>query len=225
MDENIKFRPKKWKKIVFIIFGSILLLIIVIVDLIVFGVFKNPNSPEAQQKALEQKISLLKTAVGDGTNYYLGTSTPKVLIVEFADFACPYCQKSYTTIRELGMKYKDTIKIIFRDYPLHENSVDLAIAARCAGEQGKFWPMHDKLFQLADKLAPADLPEIANNIGADKTRYNECVDTKKYLPKIEKDFADGQTLGISGTPTWVINGYVVEGDIPLGTFEEIISKF
>jgi protein-disulfide isomerase len=84
--------------------------------------------------------------------------------------------------------------------------------------------MHDKLFLLSDKLTPADLPELANNIGADKARYNDCVNSKKYLPKIEKDFTDGQTLGIAGTPTWVINGYKIEGEIPLATFENIINK-
>jgi len=225
MDENIKHTPKKWKKIIFIVFGSILLLIIVIIDLYVFGFFKNQNSPEDQQKALEQKINTLKTILGDGTNYYLGTSTPKIVIVEFADFACPFCQKSYTTVRELSIKYKDRVKIIYRDYPIHENSIDLSLATRCAGEQGKFWPMHDKLFLLADKLAPADLPEMAYNVGVDKIKYDNCVSTKKYLPKIEKDFNDGKTLKIAGTPTWFINGYRVEGEIPLKTFEEIISKF
>jgi protein-disulfide isomerase len=225
MDENIMPRPKKWKKITFVIIGIIILLTITFIDLYVFGFFDNSNSQDAEQKALEQRINILKTSSGDGTNFYLGTSTPKILIIEFADFACPFCQKSYTTVRELSVKYKDKIKIIFRDFPIHDNSIDLALAARCAGEQGKFWPMHDKLFLLAGKLVLADLPELAYNVGVDKEKYNDCVNTKKYLPLIERDFNDGKALEIAGTPTWFINGYEVEGEIPVATWEEIISKF
>jgi protein-disulfide isomerase len=161
-------------------------------------------------------------------DYFFGTSTPKVTIVEFSDFACPYCQIDFTIIREIGYKYKKSVKIIFKDYPLHDTSLDLAMAARCAGEQGGqnlFWAMHDKLFSLQGKFATTSLPDLAVSIGANKTVFNNCLASKKYLTDIRADYVDGQSLGIEGTPTFFINGYKASGVITSDQFDQIIKQF
>jgi protein-disulfide isomerase len=125
----------------------------------------------------------------------------------------------------VGLRYSDKVKHIYRDFPaLGENSVNLALAARCAGEQGLFWPMHDKLFQNQGVSTPKELLELANQIGADTVKYELCYSQKKYLNLIQKDFLDGETLGVNGTPTWFINGQKIEGDIPLNIFTQIIEE-
>ncbi|MDD4901692.1 MAG: thioredoxin domain-containing protein [Patescibacteria group bacterium] len=158
-------------------------------------------------------------------DYSFGTTTPKITIVEFADFACPYCRNDYTVVREIGYKYKKSVKIIFKDFPLHGNSLDLAQAARCAGEQGFFWPMHDKLFALQGQFATSSLIDLAISVGANKTVFTNCLSSNKYLDDIRADYADGQSLGVAGTPTFFINGYKLAGEIPADKFEEIIQRF
>ena len=158
-------------------------------------------------------------------SYWLGSDKPKVTIIEFGDFACPHCEEAFPTIREISVKYKDDIKFIWRDYPVvADYSALLALSARCAGEQGLFWPMHDKLFQNQGVSTADQLSILANQIGADLTRYNDCVNKQKYLAQIQKDLTDGQSFEISGTPTYFINGYKVEGNMPYDMFVKIIDE-
>ena len=123
------------------------------------------------------------------------------------------------------MRYKDDIKVIYRDFPVVSGySADLSLAARCAGEQGLFWMMHDKLFINQGVNSNDGLLSLAAQIGADTGRFKTCIDNKKYLTDIEKDFSDGQELGIKGTPTWFINGSKIEGNIPYDIFVQIIES-
>ena len=108
--------------------------------------------------------------------------------------------------------------------PLRENSEKLAMAARCAGEQGLFWLMHDKLFQNQGIKSDSDITELAKQIGTDISKFNNCLNSNKYIQQIQKDFSDGTDLEVKGTPTWFINGNKLEGDIPLSVWEEIIGK-
>ena len=157
-------------------------------------------------------------------NYWIGSARPKITIVEFGDFACSHTKKSFSKIREIGIKYKNNVKIIFRDMPLQKNSLDLAMAGRCAGEQGLFWLMHDKLFQNQGVNEKNDLIELANQIGGDTSKFTNCLNSQKYIKQIQKDFSDGEELGVKGTPTWFVNGVKIEGDVPLGVWEDIIKK-
>jgi protein-disulfide isomerase len=162
---------------------------------------------------------------GDGTNYWIGSAKPKITIVEFADFACPHCKNSFPAIREISVKYKKDVKLIYRDFPvISDYSADLALAARCAGEQGLFWPMHDKLFQNDLTGDPNQTAELANQIGVNKTRFTDCVTKQKYSTQIQNDLSDGNQLGVNGTPTWFINGQKTKGDIPPEGWEQIIQK-
>ncbi|MBU2456366.1 DsbA family protein, partial [Patescibacteria group bacterium] len=154
-----------------------------------------------------------KILIEGQNNYWTGSIDPKIVIVEFADFSCPLCKNSFSKIRTISLKYKDNIKIIFRDFPIHENSINLALAGRCAGEQGLFWQMHDKLFQSQGDLTSDHLVSLATQIGVDAKKFNDCLNSQKYLTSIKKDFYDGELLGVKGTPTWFINGQKIEGDI------------
>lgn len=213
---------KKWWAILLVLILTFIAILAVAFGFYVYNSYKNIKSGQGQ---VNQVLKGAKyKAEGDGSNYWTGSASPKVVIVEFADFNCSNCKSSYPKIREISLKYKNSVKIIHRDLPILENSLELSLAARCAGEQGLFWLMHDKLFQNQGKFTLDQLPELANQIGADTTRFNKCLSEQKYLPQVKKDFSDAESLGITGTPTWFINGYKVEGDIPYSLFIEIIES-
>ncbi|MCX6797821.1 MAG: thioredoxin domain-containing protein, partial [Candidatus Falkowbacteria bacterium] len=167
---------------------------------------------QEQQNALALNQQKLVEATLYGTDsYYLGTNNPKLIIVEFSDFACPFCQQFSSVIRQAGEKYKDKIKIIIRDFPvISEQSIDLAEAARCAGAQGKFWEMHDALFAKQDDLKkdPAslgvNLRSLATDLKLNADDFSLCLEDKAYLTVIEQNKKDGDTLGVVKTPTWFI---------------------
>ena len=220
-----KFLHKKWFRVLAVIF--LLIFLSLIVALIFYFVnavknyknsdFKFDNPVNVISKVEQEKI------IGDG--YWIGSSNPKITIVEFGDFACLMCKNSFSKIRELGIKYKDDVKIVFRDFPvISENSMNLAISARCAGEQGFFWVMHDKLFINQGKSSTIEIKEMAEQIGLDIDRFNNCFDSKKYISAINKDLETAKELNIKGTPTWFINGNKVSGDIPYNIFLNIIEE-
>ena len=166
----------------------------------------------------------LKIIEGDN-NFSIGSENPKVTIVEFSDYACLVCKDSFSKIREIGIKYKDDVKIIFRDYPLiSENSVIYAEAVRCAGEQNKFLEMHDKLFLNQENLSKDLILKLAQNINLDMTKYINCLQSERHRSNIMKDITDGQFLKLRGTPTLFINGQKLEGDIPMEVLEKIINS-
>jgi len=223
--------PKKWYKkwwgILFLLCLFLLISFIVASALYVYRTARdinlNRSSLETAQMLQESKL------LSEGqNNYFMGTTTPKVTIVEFADFACPYCKDNFPVVRELGLKYKDDVKIIYRDYLGHDNSLDLALAARCAGEQGKFWAMHDKLFTNQGKIALTDLPLLAQQIGLKVNDFNTCLSSKKYLMHVREDINAAEGFDITKTPTWIINGnqssYKIEGAIGRDDFIKIIDS-
>jgi len=231
--EEKKIKKSWWKKFLFvilIIFLILFLSLLVAFGFYVFNLNKKINSGNFQKEQIYSSIlknnyqdSGEKKIIEGADNYWIGAGKPKITIVEFSDFSCPLSRNFFSKIREISIKYKNDVKIIFRDYPLYENSVDLAMAARCAGEQGLFWLMHDKLFIEQEEINISNLEEIAKKIGADTKKFNECFENKKYLTAVQKDFSDGETLGIKGTPTFFINGYKISGDMPLSLLTEIIE--
>ncbi len=181
------------------------------------------SAPATTEYTNAQKI------LTEGTNnYFLGSKEPVLTIVQFSDFACPFCKASFPGIREMGLKYNDKVKIIFRDWPGHTYSLPLATGAYCAGEQGKFWEMHDKLFQNQSDTFGSDKNQIAvlaQQLGIYNEQFQKCFDSKKYIPQIRQNFVDSETLGVKGTPTWFFNGQKVEGAISSDTLEQIIQEF
>jgi protein-disulfide isomerase len=209
---------KTWWGILVIFF-----LTLVLIFIIAIGFYIN-NSIKTAKKSSGVKLSGQQYDAATGEHYYWPNSAnAKITIVEFGDFACANCKKAFTTIGQI--KYRDDIKFIWRDYPIvADYSALLALSARCAGEQGLFWSMHDKLFQNQGVNTADQLSALANQIGADITRYNDCMTKQKHLTQIKKDLTDGQGFGINGTPTYFINGYKVEGNIPYNTFVKIIEE-
>ncbi|MBU0722338.1 DsbA family protein, partial [Patescibacteria group bacterium] len=212
---------KTWQDICLLIFLTILLIFIIAIG---FYFYNSIKTTKLELKNAPFKLSGQQYDAWAGDHYWIGTDKAPITIVEFGDFACPACEQSFLTIREISLKYKNDIKFIWRDYPVvAEYSALLALAGHCAGEQGLFWPMHDKLFQNQGVSTTDQLTALANQAGADTVRFKDCLIKQKYLSQIQKDLSDGQTFGNTGTPTWFINGHKVAGDIPYETFIYIIK--
>ncbi|HLD72564.1 MAG TPA: thioredoxin domain-containing protein [Candidatus Nanoarchaeia archaeon] len=153
-----------------------------------------------------------------------GNPEAKVTIVEFSDFECPFCGKYFQeTAPQIMKDYVDTGKVryVFRDSPLdfHQKAQKAAEAAECAGEQGKYWEMHDYLFQNQDYLAVENLKGYAKDLKLDTAKFNDCLDKGKMAEEVKKDLADAQKYGVSGTPAFFINGKLISGAQPYGTFK------
>ncbi|WP_052312071.1 DsbA family protein [Archaeoglobus sulfaticallidus] len=172
-----------------------------------------------------------RTNVSADDDPYRGKEDAKVTIIEFSDYACPYCAKFEKVLSEIEKKYPD-IKIVFRDFPIHGNvSIIAAKAANCANEQNRFWEYHDLLFEKQNEwieaLKNGDKQKLylyAEELGLNLTEFKSCLNSNKYDSEIQKDYFDGLTAGVSGTPTVFLNGIKVEGLATQEALAEIIEQ-
>ena len=156
-----------------------------------------------------------------------GNPAASVTIVEFGDFQCPFCGRVEPTLADLLKKYEGKVKLAFRDFPLsaiHVHAEAAAEASRCAESQGKFWPMHDAMYSDQSKLTEPDLIETAVRLGMDRGSFTSCLKSGKYKAAIQQDVAAGRNAGVTGTPTFFINGRYLEGSVPSAQFEKIIDS-
>lgn len=187
----------------------------------------NKETPTAD---LQEAKDFLAAQEGD---FILGNPAATVAIVEFGDFQCPFCGRFFAdTLDRLKKTYvkEGKVKFIFRDFAfLGKESVEAALAARCAGEQGKFWNYHDYLFthQAGENngaFSPANLKKFAKEISLNENDFNACFDSKKYEEAIKNDTAQAQSiLKVEGTPTSFVNGQELIGAQPFSQFEILIK--
>ncbi len=199
-------------------------------------------SASPQPPAPPVKVDMKKLSEGFPTK---GKADAPITIVEFSDFQCPFCRQFYSNAyQQLLTNYVNsgTVKIVFRNFPLsfHAQAQTSANAAECALEQGKFWEMHDKLFEEQNKLdggdpktgpvkstvsyTADDLKRWAKDIGLDATKFNSCLDSKKYDAKVNADFAAGAAAGVSGTPSFYVDGKQIVGAQPYEVFKAAIDE-
>lgn len=159
----------------------------------------------------------------------IGPDDAPVTIVEFSDFQCPYCLRfQQDTFDALMEQYGDKIRFVYRDFPLssiHPQAEKAAEAGQCAYEQGKFWEMHDAIYanQQID-ISISALKGLAQQIQLDEDQFDQCLDSGKYAQEIAKDTQDGNAYGVTGTPTFFINGVTLVGAQPLSAFQTIIDQ-
>jgi Na+/H+ antiporter NhaA len=175
------------------------------------------SSPEARARALAQtteSIIDLALAVDPEIDHVRGTADAPVTLVEYADFECPYCGRAEPALRELLAEFGDDLRYVFRHLPLndvHPRAQAAAEAAEGAGEQGKFWEMHDELFVHQDALRPMDLVAHAARLGLDGERIEREVRRHEYAARIARDVESADLSGVTGTPTFFINGHRHQG--------------
>ena len=156
-----------------------------------------------------------------------GPAEAPITIVEFSDFECPFCSRVNPSIARVVETYGDKVQVVFRQFPLsiHKNARKAGEASLCANDQGKFWEMHDGMFENQKNLAVTGLKSIAASIeGLDATAFNECLDSDKYADAVEKDFQEGTAAGVGSTPAFFINGRYLAGAQPFEIFAEIIDE-
>ncbi len=155
-----------------------------------------------------------------------GPKDAPVEIVEFSDFQCPFCGRVTPTLHQVIEAYGTRVKLVFKDFPLpnHTDAPKAAEAAHCAGAQGKYWEMHDRLFANQQALKVDDLRRHAVALGLDATKFNPCLDADTFASSIAADMTEGQKLGVNSTPSVYINGRLVLGAQPIEVFRAIIDE-
>jgi protein-disulfide isomerase len=161
-----------------------------------------------------------------GKSYSKGPATAPVTIVEFSDFQCPFCNRVNPTLKQVQETYGDKVRIVFKHNPLpfHQKAPLASEAALAAGEQGKFWEMHDKLFANMQKLDRPDLEQYATELGLDMAKFKAALDSKKFKAEVDADLALGTKVGARGTPNFFINGVQLTGARPFENFKTTIDE-
>ncbi len=171
-------------------------------------------------------------------NPILGKKDAPITLIEFSDYQCPFCNRFFrTTLPTLKTEFIETGKVryVFRDFPLdriHPYARKAAEAAHCAGDQGKYWEMHDAMFQSQKALQVDKLKTYATNLKLDATAFNACLENGKYTAEVEKDYQDGTAAGVRGTPGFfigktrpgdTIQGALISGAQPFAVFRQTIE--
>jgi protein-disulfide isomerase len=154
-----------------------------------------------------------------------GPRDAPVQLVEFADYQCPYCQKVNQDLVKLLEEYKGNVAVIYKDFPLpmHPHAEKAAEAARCAGEQGKFWEYHNLLFK-DKKLEAHDLKQEAKALNLDSAKFDKCLDSGEEGARVKKDQDEGGKLGLSGTPSFFLNGHYFSGAVDYTTLHQMVEQ-
>lgn len=153
---------------------------------------------------------------------YIGAENPKLTIVEFGDFECPACLNMYPILHQVILDYKDDVRLVWKDFPgpSHPNAMAAALGARCAQDQGAFWPFHDTLFANQENLSRELYNKIASELKLNLATFNNCLDTSEKISLIGASMEMGQKVDIDATPFILIGEYKISG----ATSEESLRK-
>ncbi len=157
----------------------------------------------------------------------MGPANAPVTIIEFSDYQCPYCEVWYKQVyQQLLASYPNQIRFVYRDLPLsmHPEAVPAAEAANCAGEQNAYWKYHDALFSQKYGLSRTAYDQYATDLGLDLKAFAACLDSHRYQGEIQADASDAARVGISGTPSFVVNGRILIGALPFSEFKTVIDE-
>jgi protein-disulfide isomerase len=179
-----------------------------------------PTQPAAAQPTGPVNIKVTSA------DHSIGPKNAKVTVVEYSDFQCPYCGSFFKTLQQMLTDYKDKVLFVYRNFPLdqiHENARPAAMAAECAGEQGKFFEFHDKLFVSQDKLGDAFYQQTAKDLGLDTGKFNDCLKSDRPGKKVDADYQSGLAAGVQGTPSTFVNGNEISGAQPYTALKAAID--
>ena len=154
-----------------------------------------------------------------------GAAAPLVELVVFSDFQCPFCQRAANNVRRLEGALPGVVRSHFMHFPLpsHPDAPLAAEAALAAGAQGKFWAMHDSLFERQGQLGRPDLERHAAELGLDVARFRADLDARSHRPRVQRDIAAGQKIGVKSTPMMFLNGRPVRGGMPYDSLAAIVA--
>jgi protein-disulfide isomerase len=156
-----------------------------------------------------------------------GPANAPVTIVEFSDFQCPFCGRETPVLKQIEDAYPGKIRRVFRQFPIasiHSKAKKAAEASLCANEQGKFWELHDTLFEQPSALELTDIYRKADGLKLNKDSFRNCLESSKYAAAVEHDLQEGIQAGVTGTPAVFINGRMVNGARPYADMASLIGS-
>lgn len=168
----------------------------------------------------------LDPAVDPTRDHVRGAGDASVTVVEYGDFECPYCGAAYAVLKQLERRLDGRLRLVFRHFPLtqvHPRALAAAEAAEAAGEQGRFWEMHDRLFEDQRRLERGDLLRHADGIGIDSERFAVALERHSGRERVEADVASGLRSGVDGTPALYINGARYDGFYDVESLQEAVE--
>ena len=207
-------------------FTGIIVFSVLIVAITILFISKNQSLTEAVSKEQIKEVLAIKS-----DDWVKGPADAPITIVEYLDFECEACRVYYQITKQLKEEYKDNVRFVVRYYPLpnHKNSMTSAQAVEYAGKQGKFWEMHDNLYENQTSwgekqtATPSIFEEYAKQIGLDMDKYKNEVNSSEVKNRINRDKVDAERLGIQGTPTFFINGERIPNPKGYEDFKSLID--
>jgi protein-disulfide isomerase len=169
---------------------------------------------------------VLRTQLSQDGAPFKGPATAPTTIVKFEDFHCSFCKGAQATLEQVLSRYGEKVKLVHRDFPidsLHPHAAKAHEAARCANEQGKFWAYHDLLYTKTP-AEPQQLQAYARAVELDVPAFEQCLSSRKYGAAVQKDVEEGTRSGVTGTPTFFVNGRMLTGAQPLESFLRVIEE-
>ena len=212
-------KQRKTKKVVKLVAVFVGLLLIV-----GFITLRSPGGASDISSFMDLEIS--------ETDWVKGNRDAQIILVEYADFQCPACARYSPIVKRLIDEYGDKIGVIFRHFPLkqiHSNATSVGIAAEAAGQQGKFWEMHDLLFERQDDWSDSNdintvMEDYSRELGLDVDRFMQDLESDAAVDKVDSQYKSGLSLGVNSTPTFFLNGQKLDSVRSYDQFKEAIEK-
>jgi protein-disulfide isomerase len=147
-------------------------------------------------------------------------------MIVFSDFQCPFCKRVEPSLTQIEKEYPNKIRVVWKNMPLdmHQNAKPAAAAALAAGEQGKFWEMHDKMFGNQQKLEVDALKGYAKELGLEAGKFDKCLDSGEKKGLVEQDQKAGEQAGVNGTPAFFVNGVFINGAVPYEQLKAAVDR-
>ena len=167
----------------------------------------------------------LAIPVDEDRDHIQGRADAPVTLVEYGDYECPYCGAAYPIVKEVQARLGDTLRFVFRNFPIttsHPHAEQAAEAAEAAAAQRKFWEMHDLLYENQRRLGDPDLRSYAEELGLDVGRFDAELAGHVHAPRVREDFMSGVRSGVNGTPTFFVNGVRHDGPWDAETLTEAL---
>ncbi|MBI4139146.1 DsbA family protein [Candidatus Uhrbacteria bacterium] len=165
--------------------------------------------------------------VDDKTDHIRGDKNAKVTLVEYSDFECPFCLRHHDSLQQILKDYPKDVRLVYRHFPLsfHPEAQKAAEASECAGKQGKFWEMHEKVFEAnkSQSMSVATWKAAARQLGLNGDAFDKCLDSGETAARVAQDLQEGTTAGVGGTPGTFVNGQLIEGAVPVTTLKQAID--
>ncbi len=196
---------------------------------LIFDTVNDYVRDQQKQKETQQFEESLKTRANDAAEAYTPISGPEkaaITIIEYSDFQCPYCSQGAKLVKDVAARYPEKVKIAFKHNPLnfHQQALPAAKAAMAAHKQGKFWEYHDLLFQNSANLNEELFTKLAQDLKLDIAKFDADRKSEEIAKQIDTDMSKAKSLGLTGTPSFLVNGVVVRGMKPVDFFAKVIDR-